>query len=214
MEMLNEQKILEEKRRNLALRFDFCIGEFFQQVDARKTGYCNMNDIWTYSRNSGFQMNKEDWCIIMDRFDRDRDGHLNESEFSSVFFPHTIQYKHKMSERSRFAVKSFKDYTIQTMKLIKDLLYSVVKCEENFEVLKFRISNGSVNVSNLLFDWLDEDKDKHIGYDEFDRPLKFYKIVATKGCKRAVYDQFDKSKNGRIEFVEFHTPIKNDVGFE
>jgi hypothetical protein len=81
-ECLTDQKTLEEKRINLSLRFDFCVGEFFQQCDGRKTGYVNLQDLWTYSKFSSFQMNKEDWCIVMDRYDRDRDGHLSLIEFS------------------------------------------------------------------------------------------------------------------------------------
>jgi Ca2+-binding EF-hand superfamily protein len=81
-ECLTDQKTLEEKRINLSLRFDFCVGEFFQQCDGRKTGYVNLQDLWTYSKFSSFQMNKEDWCIVMDRYDRDRDAHLSLIEFS------------------------------------------------------------------------------------------------------------------------------------
>jgi hypothetical protein len=67
--------------------------------------------------------------------------------------PTTKAYRSKMQERSRMQGKNFKAFTIQTQKLVKDLLYSIVKAEENFEINKFRISGGSVTVSNQLFDW-------------------------------------------------------------
>lgn len=195
------------------MRFDFCLGELFQQIDMRKTGYVNLNDLWTYSRFSSFQMNKEDWCVIMDRFDWDNDGHLSMVEFSGVFYPYTKQYRSKMQERSRMKGKNFKDYTIQTQKLVRDLLYSVVKGEENFEANKFRISGGSVSISNQLFDWLDVNNNKTIGFDEFSKNLQNNSVKSSLHQIRAVFDQFDKSGDGRVSFCEFHTPIKNDIAY-
>jgi len=182
-------------------------------MDNRKTTYVNLSDLWTYSRFSSFKMNKEDWCIILDRFDRDRDGHMSLIEFSEVFYPKTKQYRVKMQERSRTRGKTFKDFTVQTQKLIIDLLSSVVKCEENFEVNKFRISGGSVSISNQLFDWLDINGNKNIGFDEFAKQMQENGIKATTKAIRSVFDQFDKDKNGVISFGEFHTPIKNDAGY-
>lgn len=212
-ECLNDQKILEEKRINLALRFDFCVGEFFQQFDNRKTGYINLNDLWTYSKFSAFTMNKEDWCILLDRFDRDRDAHMNLIEFSEVFYPTTKGYRSKMAERSRLQGKAFRDFTIQTQKLVKDLLYSIVKAEENFEINKFRISGGSVTISNQIYDWIDANANKLIGFDEFSQTLQKNGVKANIKAMRAVFDQFDKDKNGNVSFAEFHTPIKNDVEY-
>lgn len=130
-----------------------------------------------------------------------------------MFMPATKAYRSKMQERSRNQGKNFKAYTVQTQKLMKDLLYSIVKCEENFEVNKFRISGGSVTVSNQLFDWLDINSNHAVGFDEFSKKMQSNGVKATTKALRGVFDQFDKNKNGVIRFAEFHTPIKNDVSY-
>jgi len=90
---------LEDKRKNLAMRPDFCLREIFGFIDLGSTGYVNLNDLSTWSRNSNINLSREDWASIMDRFDKDRDGYLSVSEFSVLFMPLIKTYKSSMVNR-------------------------------------------------------------------------------------------------------------------
>jgi len=205
---LKDFKILEEKRINLSLRFDFCLTEMFQQIDTGKTGYITLNDLDRWIRASGISMNREDWALIIDRFDRDGDQYLSMSEFSEIFTPYTVVYRKGMVDRCPKDIANFSDYTIQTKKYVKDLLYSVVTALENFECNKFKITGGLVHVSNEVFDFLDRNKDGYITYNEFSATLKENGVKCPNPDCKILFDTFDKKKNGKISFGEFHTPTK------
>jgi len=65
---------LESKRKNLSMRFDFCLTEIFNQIDSGKTGYLTLNNLDDWAKRSGILMNREDWALILDRYDRDKDS--------------------------------------------------------------------------------------------------------------------------------------------
>ena len=203
--------ILEDKRKNLSMRFDFCLTESFSQFDVNKTGYVGLNDFDVYAKKSGIALTREDWAILIDRYDKDRDGYLSFSEFIEIFAPYTKNYRDTMTQRSTTNVEKFFDYTVQTKKLLKDLLYSCVTCEENFEHAKYKVTKGIVAVSNELFDLLDTDKDGYVSVSEFGDYLKAHAIKASAQNVRLLFDQFDKNKDGKISFGEFHRPTKNDA---
>jgi len=69
-----------------------------------------------------------------------------------LWAPYTPEYRKTMTNRSLLQVSAFTQYTVQTKKLLKDLLFSVVTMLENFESNKFKITNGLVANSNELFD--------------------------------------------------------------
>ena len=71
-------------------------------------------------------------------------------------------YKKQLEEREGKRVDTFKDYTVQTRKLIKDMIYSLVTNEENFESKKFKMTGGLVSVSNEIFDFMDKNKDSFV----------------------------------------------------
>lgn len=205
---LKDLKNLEEKRINLALRFDFCLTEIFSQIDVGETGYLSLNDLDRWSKSSGISMNREDWANIIDRFDRDRDQYLSFTEFSELFAPHTHTYRKTMQERSLTDVKRFKELTVQSKKMSKDLLYSIVTHLENFECNKYKMTGGAIHVTNECFDFLDRNKDGYITFNEFSSALKECGIKSNNNDLKLLFDHFDRTKDGKISFGEFHTPTK------
>jgi len=67
--VLKDMKKLENKRKNLSMRFDFCLTEIFNQIDVGSTGYVTLNNLNSYSVQSGILMNRGDWAVILDRYD-------------------------------------------------------------------------------------------------------------------------------------------------
>jgi len=97
--------------------------------------------------------------MLLDRYDTSKDGLWCFTEFSQLFLPWTSNYRSTMVGRSRTEVSSFHAYTVQTRKLLKDLLYSLLQVQENFEANRFKVTAGHYASSNQLFDWIDTTKD-------------------------------------------------------
>ena len=193
---LEELQILEEKRRNLAMRFDFCLTETFSMIDSTMHGYIGLNELNNYSLDSGIILNREDWAVVIDRFDKDKDGYLSFTEFTDIFAPYSHSYRKTMVRRPVLNHKRFANLTVQTKKIIKDLLYNIVRFEINFDSIKYKITQGLYNVSIEIFRMLDENKNGYIQLHEFSDWLKRNGI---KAC----------SNNVRIFFQKFH--IMNDA---
>ena len=139
-----DNKILEEKRINLSLRFDFCLMELFHMMDKDKNGYLTLAEIDRFALANYLGLDTEDCAIIIDRFDKDRDGRLSFAEFCAIFSPDTLEYRKSMQDRLERNIFAFVEYTLQTQQIIKDLLKAIVTVEENFENTKARISEGHV----------------------------------------------------------------------
>jgi len=54
---LKDVMMIEGKRKNLAMRFDFCLTEIFAQIDVEKRGYIGINDLDEWTLGSKIGMN-------------------------------------------------------------------------------------------------------------------------------------------------------------
>jgi Ca2+-binding EF-hand superfamily protein len=205
---MKDQRILETKRKNLAMRSDFCLSEIFTMIDANKSGYVNLNELDKWAQAAGVHMTREDWAVVLDRFDCDLDSYLSFSEFSRIFTPDTKEYKTAMNSRLGKGEKEFKQLTLQTKKLVRDLLYAVRTLEDNFENNKHRITGNSISIANEIFDHLDRNKDSLITLNEFTASLADAGVTGSKTEFLNLFTMFDVDKDGKVTFKEFHNPGK------
>jgi len=112
---------IEQKRKNLSMRYDFNLTEIFNMIDVEKTGYIGLNDLDEWAIQSKVNMTREDWAMMLDRFDKSKDSKFCFTEFSSLFLPWAEVYRRTMVGRSMTQVQNFQQYTVQTRKLLKDL---------------------------------------------------------------------------------------------
>lgn len=206
-----DNKLLEEKRVNLALRYDFCLTEMFSMVDYGQSGYVSLADWQKFAYENSMALDSEDLCVIIDRYDRDRDGLLSFSEFCDLFLPNATEYRKTMQERVERNVYTFFEYTTMTQGHVRDLLRSCVTVEENFECNKFRLSDGRVLTSDEIFAFLDKYKTGYVTLTEFETALNEAGVYCTRKDARTLFDQFDKNGDGRITFDEFHSPARGRV---
>ena len=205
---MKDQRILETKRKNLAMRNDFCLSEIFTMIDLNKSGYVNLNELHKWSQAAGVHLTREDWAIVLDRFDTDLDSYLSFSEFARIFTPDTKEYKTAMNSRLGKGEKEFKSLTLQTKKLVRDLLYAIRTLEDNFENNKHRITGNSISIANEIFDHLDRNKDSLITLNEFTASLIDAGVTGSKTEFLNLFTMFDVDKDGKVTFKEFHNPGK------
>lgn len=116
-----------------------------------------------------------------------------------------------MFNRSRTTVKNLTDYTVQTKKLLKDLLYNCCVQLGNFENLRYNLLQGDIGTANKYFDMLDSNKDGLITFNEFQQWMRLNRVKGNHGYDYLLFDQFDIKKDDQIDFEEFHKP---QVGFQ
>ena len=151
-------------------------------------------------------MDRESWALMLDIFDDDKDGFFSFSEFNEIWMPYTKEYKTTMTARTGHSYTKMSDLTVQTKKLIKDLLYSLITTQENFEYNKYRMTGSLVAISNEMFDFIDQNKDGYITANEFQACLVESKVKGSKNDYKVLFKLFDSNRDGKVSFNEFHSP--------
>lgn len=205
---IHDNKLLEDKKVGLALRYDFCLHELFGMMDINNSGWVSLTEFERFSLEFGVALSMEDLSIIIDRYDKDRDGHLNFVEFSEIFLPKSSEYRRTMLDRVERSIYSFYDYTILTQTHIKDLLRTIVTVEDNFECNKYRLNDGRILNSDEIFRFLDKHKTGYVTLFEFTIALNEAGVYCSDDDCKTLFEQFDKNKDGIITFDEFHSPSK------
>jgi len=205
---IGDHRVLEEKRKNLAMRPDFALSELFTMVDTDSNGYANMNELCKWSEGGNINFTREDWAVMLDYFDKDGDTYLSFSEFSALFTPYTKEYKQTMTTRNGKGTTKFLDLTVQTKKLVRDLLYSIRLSFDNFEYNRHKVTGNSVAIANEVFDFLDRNKDGYVTMSEFVASLTDCGVKGTKQDYFNLFSMLDTNNDEKISFEEFHNPGK------
>jgi Ca2+-binding EF-hand superfamily protein len=205
---IGDHATLESKRRDVAMRNDFCLSEIFNMIDTHKVGYVALSDLEDWSKSGNINLEREDWAVLLDRYDSDNDGYLNFNEFSGMFLPTLKEYRTTMVARQAKGTQTFLKLTLQTKRIVRDLLYSLLTCEENFEYFKHKMTGNSIAVANEIFDFLDRNKDGYITLNEFTASLLDAGLTGKKGEFSRLFRMFDAKSTGKIGFNDFHNPGK------
>ena len=204
-----DNKVVEDKRIDLSLRYDFSLQELFNMVDINKTGSISLLNWEKFVYDNNILMNRVDLSIIIEKYDINKNGLLSFSEFCEIFLPKQPEFRASMQNRVARKINIFFDYSGLTKDHIKELLRMIVNVQERFEDIKFKLSDGRVLNSDEIFKFLDRWKTGYVTLPEFEQALSDAGIICSDRDVKSLFDQFDRNKDGRITFDEFHSPMRN-----
>lgn len=208
-----DNKVVEDKRIDLSLRYDFSLQELFNMVDFSKTGSISLLDWERFVYDNNILMNRVDLCIIVEKYDINKNGLLSFSEFCEIFLPTQPEFRASMQNRVQRKINTFFEYSGLTKDYIKELLRMIVNVQERFEDIKFKLSDGRVLNSDEIFKFLDKWKTGYVTLPEFEQALNEAGIICSDRDVKSLFDQFDRNKDGRITFDEFHSPMRNRFNY-
>ena len=86
-EIMTLEKDLEIKKINLSLRDDFNLIDAFGFIEEEGKGNLNPTELFQALQRLNLPVSQEDCSLLFHRVNRDTDGLLKYSEFTSIFMP-------------------------------------------------------------------------------------------------------------------------------
>ena len=112
-----------------------------------------------------------------------------------------------MLSRTRIQRKKFSDYTPETKKIIKEILYSIITSEVRFENNQFTHERGLSEIKREFFRYLDPSEEAVIGNEEFTQALLNRNIRSHTKNFKLFFNMLDQHGNGFINFcIEQQAP--------
>lgn len=104
--------------------------------------------------------------------------------------------------------RKFANYTVQTQKLIKDILQTIIVVELGFLHNNIIACKEVIENSDQVFSMIDINNKGHV--DFYDFCVAWQKIESKSAYSshmlKVLYDQFDRDKDGLISYEELFMP--------
>jgi Ca2+-binding EF-hand superfamily protein len=125
---------VEHRRADLAIQSNVDITLLFDQASSSSRPRLSTSDLNEYLRNIGISASFSEVRDLVYAFDRDDDGLLDISEFTSIFLPSDAKYRSELLDRLSTAVTGRISYDTEI--LVSAVFRSVLDAEINFNVYK------------------------------------------------------------------------------
>ena len=208
IDFIRDFRIVEQKRMNLAMRFDFTLPEFFVMADDSKGNCISPHDFVKVLKRLEVDLTFEDAMLLFSAYDFDRDRYLNYEEYSSVFTPFNREFREALTTRSKRKIFELSHYNSNTKKAIKDCMACVFNAEQKFihykEELKGRLHE--------LFDLMDVRGTGKVTIRDLQGLFSEQRFHASEIEVAALMHRFDGDQDGIITGSEFSQAMRSDVG--
>lgn len=117
--LLENTRDVEEKKIDLALRFDFVTPELFKVIAKNDAEFITVQSLAQFLKSGRIWNDDDSVQDLVSKFDKDEDGQLNLQEFSDLISPYSEEYRKQLAERKGRGISNYSDYTLQTRKALK-----------------------------------------------------------------------------------------------
>ena len=182
-DQMTEDSRLEFLKEELALKADFNLEDAFDFFDLEKRGRLSHLDISDGLAQLAVYPLREECKMIVERYDINKDGMLDRSEFAEIFLPHDPITSGQLRRRPSFNRDHYYTpklvFTTRTQQLIGDVLRSQMVSERVAETVRQRLKLETSNLEEA-FQALDKANKGHISKWDLGVVLDEYRVVASR----------------------------------
>ena len=91
--LLENTRDVEEKKIDLALRFDFVTQELFRIIAKNDAEFITSQGLAQFFKSGRIWNDEDSVQDLISKFDKDQDGQLNLQEFSDMISPYSEEYR-------------------------------------------------------------------------------------------------------------------------
>ena len=198
-ELIRDFRQIEEVRICLSKRLDFTIEEFYKLVDMGLTGLVSHHDLMDVLRLLKIEATLEDALLLINRFDKDRDGYLKAEEFVDLVAPFSDEFRESLISRKPRGVRTFKDYSERTKEILRQVLEVAIMNEKNADYQREVVRRKK----DVLFELMDKQGRGSVSLEDLGDLLAEHGFGTTHRELNAIIQKFDFKKDGRISYGEF-----------
>lgn len=202
--LVQDFRIVEQKRLNLSMRFDLKLDELFQNVDISESDHISTSDLVRFFEEIELDASHEEAVLLLSLFDKNRDRYLDFAEFSQIFLPFNGKFREAILSKSSRQRGSIHLYDKNTLKALRDCLASIIDSERNLEHHK-QAYQGRLHE---LFDLIDFQHTGRLVLEDFRQVFSAHEFFATDMEISALIYRFDLNLNGEITPDEFFSVLK------
>ena len=139
-EYIKANRVLEDLRINVALRFDFTVPDLFALLDQRARGKVSANDFFNFFKRN--KISDEFFVgaqVLVEMFDSDKDGYLVYDDLRRMIQPFSYDYAQDLLKRSPKNFGRFMEYTMETREKVVGLVQAILDIRHNMRGIREQI---------------------------------------------------------------------------
>jgi len=204
IKVLEFDKAVEEQRETLALRLDFTLPALFATLDSAGQGYIPVSKLHFRLRDYQLSLSNDQFSLLAKSLDKDKDDKVQISDLAAVIVPKGRQYRTVLCERDEFSRKKMAtgQFSLETFRLIRQLLLSTVENEVNIEALRQTIVHTDLFSLFKAAQVLDMRSKGFVTAGDFRRFLQGHGKCVTEGELQTIVERFDGDMDGRVSYAD------------
>ena len=197
---------LEKIKVSLALCPDFNCEDCFRIFEVDGKGVLSPEDIKSGLNLIGVFYSDFEVKLFFKRFDLQKRGYINYSDFFDVFVPFQREYRTLVEERkpnSCCPCRCPDIFCPETLSLLKNLMDAIIKNENNFNFLRRGFTTLNLKLKDI-FGNIDVMKMGYFTNNDLTVYLKKNKIFSNSLENDLLFIRLDKNRNGKIDYKEIY----------
>jgi len=203
-DMIRDFRIIEQKKMNLAMRFDFRVQELFELADLSQTSSISVHDLAAMAAELDIDLQMGEAMKLFSVYDTDKDRYLNFDDFAEMFLPFNCEFRDALTAKSTRKMYEYSYFQRDTLKAIKDCLASLFNVERNMTRYKQQLKGHEQE----LFDLLDSRQSNSICLEDILSVLARHGHNASPLEVTALIRRMDRDRDGLISPSEWFGFLK------
>ena len=205
VEAVRDFRIQEQKRINVAMRFDLKLEELFMLADEDQVNSLSPEDFCRFVKKLEVDLDFDSALFLFSVFDRDEDRFLDFEEFSQVFAPFNNEYREALLHKSNRRIVDIGLYDRETVKALRDCLATVFNVEKKLAHYKQELDGRLYE----LFDLIDAKSTGSLTLQDFKDLFERHGFQASNMEVSALMARLDLDRDGRITPAEFLSELRD-----